>query len=332
MGMNEYKQPTDLAIQAAANALMRENGMTTSLEVKQRMRDDGYWVDQEQVRDALSRMAGPLNWRVSTGRFRTYEPASLTEYQQEILSRLRDEFKDRLVDVGRGDRLIVDGVDVTGGVIISDVRGLKEYDKDVRHYADEVRRAISNQVNDKFIDDTSTKTGSVSISWMASLLGRLFGIYKQAISPGSHLVDLGITPTQQQDLANAIEREMNVDVHDHIYDQQTVTGLVDVVNKNLVSTASGVTKQRTKVNIKPKLCLSFVTLHDALTSKQVTDNDWLVWDVHNPSKRTVYDGSETRDHVRCAFAKFHGIRIQDTRSMRIYNDKFSDRHNLKNKI
>jgi len=64
----------------------------------------------------------------------------LTEYQLEIRTRLREKFNDLQIEIGRGNRLMINGVVITGGVIIEDVRNRKDYDNDVKFFSDEIKR------------------------------------------------------------------------------------------------------------------------------------------------------------------------------------------------
>lgn len=64
----------------------------------------------------------------------------LTEYQLEIRTRLREKFNDLQIEIGRGDRLVINGVVITGGVLIWDSRNRKDYDNDIKFFSDEIKR------------------------------------------------------------------------------------------------------------------------------------------------------------------------------------------------
>ena len=68
------------------------------------------------------------------------DDSNLTEYQLEIRTRLREKFNDLQIEIGRGDRLTVNGVVITGGVLIYDVRNRKDYDNDIKFFSDEIKR------------------------------------------------------------------------------------------------------------------------------------------------------------------------------------------------
>jgi len=64
----------------------------------------------------------------------------LTEYQLEIRTRLREKFNDLHIEIGRGNRLVINGVVITGGFVIHDVRDRKDYETDVKFFSDEIKR------------------------------------------------------------------------------------------------------------------------------------------------------------------------------------------------
>lgn len=64
----------------------------------------------------------------------------LTEYQLEIRTRLREKFTDLQIEIGRGDRLVINGVVITGGIVIYDSRNRKDYDNDIEFISDEIKR------------------------------------------------------------------------------------------------------------------------------------------------------------------------------------------------
>jgi hypothetical protein len=61
------------AVRQAAAGLMLENGLTTTLEVKNRLRSQGYWALQAVVARMMQALAGREGWHVEAGpRFRIY--------------------------------------------------------------------------------------------------------------------------------------------------------------------------------------------------------------------------------------------------------------------
>lgn len=64
-----------------------------------------------------------------------------TEYQIEMLSRLRVKFPDLEINVGRGDRLMVNGK-VIKGFLFYDVRNRKDYDADEAVFTEEITTQI----------------------------------------------------------------------------------------------------------------------------------------------------------------------------------------------
>lgn len=70
----------------------------------------------------------------------------LSEYQIKILTRLEIAFPKLKLEIGRGNRLLVDGK-VISGFCIEDIRDRKDYDGDVRTYAYEIKRHLENNKN-----------------------------------------------------------------------------------------------------------------------------------------------------------------------------------------
>jgi hypothetical protein len=84
---------------------------------------------------------------VSTGAIISTD--KLTEYQLEIRTRLREKFKykDLQIEIGRGDRLVVNGKVITGGVMVNDSRNRKDYENDVKFFSDEIRLQYLDRVD-----------------------------------------------------------------------------------------------------------------------------------------------------------------------------------------
>jgi hypothetical protein len=69
----------------------------------------------------------------------------LTEYQIEIRRRMRKAFPNAVVEIARGDRLLVDG-HIIKGLLVTDLRNRKNYEYDMSVYTEETQR----QVIDKY--------------------------------------------------------------------------------------------------------------------------------------------------------------------------------------
>jgi hypothetical protein len=63
----------------------------------------------------------------------------LTEYQLEIRTRLREKFNGLQIEIVKGDRLMVNGIIITGGVLIWDSRNRKDYDNDIKFFSNEIK-------------------------------------------------------------------------------------------------------------------------------------------------------------------------------------------------
>lgn len=98
--------------------------------------DDG--VQDEWLRETHSKLEDDLSFTSKPGGIISTD--NLTEYQLEIRTRLREKFNDLQIEIFRGDRLMVNGVVITGGVIIYDSRNRKDYDNDIKIFSDEIKR------------------------------------------------------------------------------------------------------------------------------------------------------------------------------------------------
>lgn len=64
---------TKQAVQTAAETLMRQNGQTTTLEVKNALRNQGYFATQAAVSESMDELSTELPWEYDpTGPFRIY--------------------------------------------------------------------------------------------------------------------------------------------------------------------------------------------------------------------------------------------------------------------
>lgn len=82
--MNAYRPLTLTDVLDTAVILMCHNGNTTTLEVKQHLRNRGFWAIQSQVSALMFELALEMDWQVAdTGRFRVYYP---TTDEQEMAS------------------------------------------------------------------------------------------------------------------------------------------------------------------------------------------------------------------------------------------------------
>ena len=71
--MTRYKTLTPDVVRDAAEALMLTNGTTTTLEVKNRLRNAGFWAVQSTVSAYMREIATYRGWQVvAEQRFRIY--------------------------------------------------------------------------------------------------------------------------------------------------------------------------------------------------------------------------------------------------------------------
>ena len=73
--MQEQLRDAIAEVFEAAESLMAIHGATTTLEVKNRLRNQGFWALQADVSDLMWEIAQEAGWQVfSNGRFRVYAP------------------------------------------------------------------------------------------------------------------------------------------------------------------------------------------------------------------------------------------------------------------
>lgn len=86
--MIQFKKPTARTIRQVAEALMNQNGITTTLEVKHMLRNQGYWATQKQVSKMMDRIATQKQWFWQcNGRYRYYAlyPEMMPNLYQDIV-------------------------------------------------------------------------------------------------------------------------------------------------------------------------------------------------------------------------------------------------------
>ena len=75
--LNHKNTLTIAAVYETAESLMATHGVTTTLEVKNRLRNQGFWALQADVSALMWEIAQEAGWHVvSNGRFRVYAPAT----------------------------------------------------------------------------------------------------------------------------------------------------------------------------------------------------------------------------------------------------------------
>ena len=153
------------------------------------------------------------------------------------------------------------------------------------------------------------------------VLTDLFGIHRFAMVPGSRLrEDLGLSDLQMQDLAMVIMADNSIDLpQDLMSPGVTVQMIQNYVDSPKKAASSG----RVKINVEPIADFGGrgadrATVDVLLKNSEVSDDDW-VMSTGKPDSRMIYPGSESRDHVRTAYARRMRVRIQDTRAIKIKN-------------
>jgi hypothetical protein len=170
-------------------------------------------------------------------------------------------------------------------------------------------------------DSQSARSATGSKWSVQGALTDLFGIHRFAMVPGSRLrEDLGLSDLQMQDLAMVIMSETSIDLpQDLMSPGVTVQMIQNYVDSPKKAASSG----RVKINVEPIADFGGkgagrATVDVLLKNSEVSDEDW-VMSTGKPDSRMIYPGSESRDHVRTAYARRMRVRIQDTRAIRIKN-------------
>lgn len=113
------------------------------------------------------------------------------------------------------------------------------------------------------------------------------------------------------------------DLHKLVSDKMAISTVnsaqTQTQTQTLIQPVQTQTHTRTKVNLTPIAILQSGV--DNTTSNIQTNfpaNHWVLY-LNTGNGRMIYDGAETRDHVRSAYARKMGIEIQKTRSCRVKN-------------
>lgn len=97
----------------------------------------------------------------------------LTEYHTEIIKRLKKIYPDLDIELGRGDRLVVNGK-IIKGLLFLDSRNRKEYDYDAEVYSTEIKRQYLDK-KEYFItaEDMIKRLGleEPKLTWYQKLIG-----------------------------------------------------------------------------------------------------------------------------------------------------------------
>jgi len=239
-----------------AEALMNKNGSTTTLDVKNVLRADGYFAEQSVVSGHLNTLNSEESWDyTSNGSFNTYS--------------------------------ITDPITVA----------------------------------------TTTSTSKTSkVDAVIAIIEDLFKIHKYAMSSSSCIgQDLGLNSLQIEELALECERQFSVDLTGLKVSTTTIGDIQNAIDTFIGTPSTKKVVGRVKIDVEPTRLFGHPTSHCGATDheikdlhdqKIIADNDWIL-SLGSSATRMVYSGDETRDHVRTAYARKIGAKIQDTRTRRV---------------
>jgi len=133
----EIGENREMIIKEVYSGIIFESGDKESLSIC--MRDsgfefvyEGYWYEAKG--GIVKKMGNEI-------KIDTPLKYKLTEYQEEILKRLRDMFPSSIIEITRGDRLEVDG-EIVKGFLAYDIRKRKDYEEDIKVFSYEIKSQV----------------------------------------------------------------------------------------------------------------------------------------------------------------------------------------------
>ena len=138
--------------------------------------------------------------------------------------------------------------------------------------------------------------------------------------------DLGLDALQITELADECEKEHGFTLLINMDANTTIGEIQKEIDDNKSGNKSASTSNkvaRTRISIDPKEDFdgkgaNDQKIQDLVTAGTLDVNDWIL-STGGSSSRMIYAGDESRDHVRTAFARKIGERIQNTRTRRVKN-------------
>lgn len=271
-------------VRDAALLLMQKNGRTSSLEVKEHLRSEGFWAKQDPIRDFLYELQRELSWNKNDAgghlEYSISTPSSSSTQNNYVQASLLDGEVISLISDTIG--IDMDEVEITS--LLVDDLGMDHLD------TISVSFALDNEFSGKFKqgmlpskqDWNNVKTVKDVVALLESCLD---------------------TPTVVATTTTTVKS------------RKPRTVINDSVNPS--------NSPRVTVNIDPKVTLAGGGT-TAIDAKKMHDgNDWYVHSAKlqngGPSEVCIYDQKYTSDNVRTAYARLKGIKIQDVRARRVNN-------------
>lgn len=257
-------------VQKAAEALMKKNDATTTLEVKKALRADDYFAEQRKVSDFMLELSSELDWPYTTnGLHNSYT------------------------------------------------------------FSDPSDPTTSSS------SSSSNSSGSTTSEDVINMIEDLFAIHKYAMSDKSRIgKDLDLDALQIADLKLECERAHGVVISINMDEDTTIGEIQKLIddgssgsNAPAPSTRSGSNGKGARIDIDPTKDFGYPANHVGATNPEIQDmvhagliddDDWIL-SLGSTDTRMIYAGSESRDHVRTAYARKIGARIQNTRTRRVKN-------------
>lgn len=174
---------------------------------------------------------------------------------------------------------------------------------------------------------SSNSSGSTASADVINIIEDLFAIHKYAMSDKSRIgKDLGLDTLQIADLKLECERKHGVVIS--MGEDTTIGEIQKLIDGSTpTSSKSSSNGKGTRIDIDPIKDFGHPANHVGVTNPEIQDmihagliddNDWIL-SLGSTGTRMIYAGGESRDHVRTAYARKIGSRIQDTRTRRAKN-------------
>lgn len=273
-------------VKQAAILLMGRNTKTTSLEVKEYLRSEGYWAKQDKVSSLLQELQTEENWgKHDGGGHLVYSPgpASSSSSSVNTTKKASQKMLDEIMHL-IADSTNIDVDDIEAKSILTVDLGLDHLD------LIQIQIAIDNKYG---VQSTTLKW--VDINTVGELAVEVEGLVNPNGSTSSTTSTNTNSTTSNTTSSNTASKK--------ITPRKPATVINDSVNPS--------TNPRVTVNIDYKKIVT--------GKKDATDTcdakDWYVSNKGNDP--LIFDQKYTSDNVRTVYARLKGIKIQEVRASRV---------------
>jgi len=290
------KQLDSASVVLVVNELLKNFGSTTNLDIKNALRAKGFWATQTEVSDMMAQLVNTEDWEVANnGSYNTYTAAvpvtqtnttgqSTTIVDDDVTRTVSNLFGIHKFAMSAKTRLSDLGLDYTQIEKLTDELGAK-LKKSVSS-ALKTASTTLGELQDYFKSDDEDEDEDVIPT--SSAVGSM-AVNNQPMQPNSKVIHVPAYKVPHIPV-NAFGQQLK--------------------------------KRRAKVSLSP-LNVPTGLKNDELAKKvaanEIDGDDWVMSKNGLVNTRMVYDGKETRDHVRTAYARLNNVPIQRVRSRRVKN-------------